>query len=494
MSSSTKSRADRRIEHATDTPPPAPGRPPEPPAKLARDGVREGGSDPRAAAPAPPRSHRVAWVVVTLIVLALGAAFVMHQRSQAKVAAGQAAPGADGERGPARAGRSGAAGGDRVVPVLVSAVARRDVPITVEGLGSVVAFQTVNIRTQVDGRLDRVAFREGQAVKRGDLLAQVDPRPFAIQLHTAEAALARDQAQLQGAELNLKRYEAVVTQKLIPQQQVDDQRALTEQLRGTIQSDQAQIESAKLQLVYARIVSPIDGVTGIRLVDAGNLVHAADASGIVVVTQLDPIAILFTLPQDELPRVVQSQAAGPPVVEALSRDGDKPLGTGTLSLVDNQINQNTATIRLKAIFPNPAHTLWPNQFVKTRLRLAVKKGALVVPAAAVQRGPQGTFVYVVGEDGKAAVKPIQVDTIEGADALLAGGLDAGDRVVTEGQNQLRPGARVSVRQPGRDGDGGGAAGAGGTGAGHSGGGKRGGSGKRGDGSAGPGAGAKRPPQ
>ncbi len=456
--SSTKSRADRRVEHRTDQPGVTPVRGADTASDSGQDSMRDPTHETGPVETRPPARHsRVVWTIAIVIVLALIGAFVMHQRSQSKTAGATATAGADGERGSAKGGR-GAAAGDRAIPVLVVPVARRDVPITTEGLGSVVAFKTVNVRTQVDGRLDRVAFREGQAVKRGDLLAQVDPRPFEIQLHQAEAALARDTAQLSGAELNLKRYEAVVTQRLIPQQQVDDQRALVDQLKGTVQSDQAQIENAKLQLVYARISSPIDGVTGIRLVDAGNIVHAADQTAIVVVTQLDPIAILFTLPQDELPRVVQSQSSGAPLVEALSQDGSKVIGSGQLELVDNQINQNTATIRLKAIFPNPSHSLWPNQFVKTRLRLGVKKAALVVPAAAVQRGPQGTFVYVVtGDNGdnKVQVKTVQIDTIEGPDALIAKGLDASDRVVTEGQNQLRPDARVTVRQPNSGGDGGG---------------------------------------
>ncbi len=463
---STKSRADRKVEpsadHRTDAA-----------QDSLRDPTHETGPQPAVDTPTPARSGRTAWVVAIVVLLAAGGAYVLHRRSQAKTESATATAGTDGERGSARGGRGAAGGADRAIPVLVVPVMKRDVPITTEGLGSVIAYKTVNVRTQVDGRLDRVAFKEGQAVKRGDLLAQVDPRPFEIQLHQAEAALARDTAQLSGAELNLKRYEAVVTQRLIPQQQVDDQRALVDQLKGTVQSDQAQIENAKLQLVYARISSPIDGVTGIRLVDAGNIVHAADQTAIVVVTQLDPIAILFTLPQDELPRVVQSQSSGAPLVEALSQDGSKVIGSGQLELVDNQINQNTATIRLKAIFPNPSHSLWPNQFVKTRLRLGIKKGALVIPAAAVQRGPQGTFVYVVTEDGKAQVKQVQVDTIEGADALIAKGIDAGDKVVTEGQNQLRPDARVTVRQPNTGGDGGGD-----SGAAHPGGGKRAGSKKQ----------------
>ncbi|HET6147588.1 MAG TPA: efflux RND transporter periplasmic adaptor subunit [Polyangia bacterium] len=429
-------------------------------------------------------ARRAVWLVAGAILLALAAAFILRQRAQrnasaaapASASASASATAAESDR-PSRGGRSGAGGADRVVPVLVTPAARRDVPISVEGLGTVTAYQTVNVRTQVDGRLDRVNFKEGQAVKRGDLLAQVDSRPFTIQLHTAEAALARDQAQLLGAELNLRRYEAVVAQKLIPQQQVDDQRALTEQLKGTIRADQAQIENARLQLAYARITSPIDGVTGIRLVDQGNVVHAGDASAIVVVTQLDPIAVLFTLPQDDLARVVRAQVASKPVVEILTRDGDQPLAAGELVLIDNQINQNTATLRLKAVFANPRHQLWPNQFVKTRLQLEVRKGVLVVPAAAVQRGPQGTFVYTVGADDKAVMRTVQVDTIAGADALLSGGLEAGDRVIIEGQSQLRPGARVSVRQPGGDATAEAGAGGGGAGAG-AGGGKRGGGGQR----------------
>jgi multidrug efflux system membrane fusion protein len=340
------------------------------------------------------------------------------------------------------------AGADKPVPVLLAKATTRDVPLTLEGLGTVTAYKTVNVRPQVDGRLDKVAFREGQAVKHGEVIAQIDPRPFEIQLHTAEAALARDSAQLRGAERDLVRYEAVVTKQLIPQQQVDDQRATVEQLRGAVQGDLAQIENAKLQLDYARIKSPLDGVTGVRQVDPGNLVHATDTTGIVVITQLDPIAVLFTLPQDDLPRVAlaQSQAASSLVVEAYARDATgKPLATGTLEVVDNQINTATATIRCKAIFPNPHHVLWPNQFVKARLELAVRKGALVIPAVAVQRGPQGPFVYVVGKGDTAETRAVTVDVLEGDQAILSKGVGAGEAVVIEGQNQLRPGAKIVAR-------------------------------------------------
>jgi multidrug efflux system membrane fusion protein len=342
--------------------------------------------------------------------------------------------------------------------VLLAHAATRDVPVTLEGLGTVTAYKTVNVRPQVDGRLDHVVFREGQFVKRGDLLAQIDPRPFEIQLHAAEAALARDSAQLRGAERDLMRYEAVVAKQLIPQQQVDDQRATVEQLRGATQGDQAQIENAKLQLDYARIKSPIDGVTGVRQVDQGNIVHAADATGVVIVTQIDPIAVIFTLPQDDLPRIAAAQGrSGELAVSALSRDGTQALATGKLEVIDNQINTTTATVRLKAIFPNPKHMLWPNQFVKARLAIDVRRGVLVVPAVAVQRGPQGTFAYVVGAGDVAESRPVTVELIEGDQAIISRGLAPGDAVVIEGQNQLRPGAKVVPR----GGEGGGAGGGGG---------------------------------
>jgi multidrug efflux system membrane fusion protein len=342
-------------------------------------------------------------------------------------------------------GGKGAAGADRPVPVALADAVTRDVPIYLDGLGTVTAYKTVNVRTQVDGRLDRVTFREGQRVKPGEVLAEVDPRPFQILLHQGEAALTRDQAQLDGAKRNLARYEAVGGQHLLAQQQIDDQRALVEQLTRSVMSDQASIENARLQLDYAKIKSPIDGLTGVRQVDPGNIVHAADQTSIVVVTQVDPIAVLFTLPQDDLTAVSQQQqAAGPLVVEAYNRDGSQSLAVGRLELIDNQINQGTATMRLKAIFPNPKLALWPNQFVKARLRLTVRKGALVIPAVAVQRGPQGTFVFVANGD-RAEVRDVTVERFEGEDALIAKGLAPGEKVVREGQSQLRAGSKLAVR-------------------------------------------------
>ncbi len=335
----------------------------------------------------------------------------------------------------------------RAVPVIAATVASQDVPIYLEGLGNVVAYQTVTVHTQVDGRLDRVLFREGQSVKKGDLLAQVDPRPFVIQQHQAEGSLARDQAALKDGLLTLQRDRTLLERQLTMQQQVDDQEAVVAQAKGALEMDRAQIDNAKLQQDYARITAPIDGVTGLRQVDQGNLVHAADPGGIVVITQVDPIAVVFTLPEDDLTRVAQQLRKAPLDVEAWSRDGAQRLGLGKLALIDNQINQATATMRLKAIFENPEHALWPNQFVKVRLRLTTRPNALVVPATVVQRGPQGTFAYVIDAQDVVQPRPIEVDALVGDLAIVAKGLSAGERVVADGQNLIRPGSHVQIRGP-----------------------------------------------
>ena len=332
----------------------------------------------------------------------------------------------------------------RPIPVVVAQATQRDVPVFLDGLGNAVPLITVTVRPQVDGPLTAVLFQEGQQVKKGDLLARIDPRPFTIQLHQAQAALARDQAQAKNAKVNLTRYIALHDQGLATQEQLDDQRATAEQLAGTTQADQAQIENAQLQLAYTEVRSPVDGVTGVRQVDQGNVVHAADPNGIVVVTQLDPMAIVFTLPQDNLPQINQ-EIAGGLSIEAYSRDGDRLLGKGKLTLVDNQVSLTTATVRLKGVVPNPDKALWPNEFVRARLLLATRAGVLSIPAPAVQRGPQGTFVYVVQPDQTAALRTIEVDTVQDQWAIVKRGLQAGDRVVVEGQNQLRPGAKVALR-------------------------------------------------
>jgi multidrug efflux system membrane fusion protein len=337
---------------------------------------------------------------------------------------------------------------ERVIPVVTATVDRKDVPIFLEGLGNVIAYKTVTVHTQVDGRLDKVLFTEGQKVKRGEAVAQIDPRPFQIQLHQAEGALARDSSQLQDNKINFERFQTLRDQKLVSQQQVDDARAAMGNFAGSIEIDKAQIEQARLNLEYARITSPIDGVTGVRLVDPGNIVHPADATGIVVITQLDPIAVLFTLPEDNLPAVMDELTQRPLKVEAWSRDGAKQLAEGTVQLIDNAINQATATMRMKALFKNDPLKLWPNQFVKTRLLLTTRQNALVVPATAIQRGPKGVFVYVVDPKNQTAqMQTVEIDLTQGEQAIIRKGLKAGDVVVTDGQNQLRPGAKVQTRAP-----------------------------------------------
>lgn len=324
----------------------------------------------------------------------------------------------------------------------------KDVPVYLDGLGTVAAALSVQVKAQVDGRLEQVLFKEGQEVKKGQVLAQIDARPFLAQLHQAQGALARDRAQLEAARRNLERNEALVKEKLVAVQQVDDQRAAVGQAEGQVQIDEAAVETAQLNVSYSRIASPLDGVTGIRQVDPGNLVHASDALGIVLVTQMNPIALLITVPADELPRVVQALARGPVPVEAYHRDGKTKLGQGEVALVDNQINTTTSTVRLKAVMENAQRLLWPNQFVKAKVLLETRKGALVVPSTAVQRGPQGAFVYVVGQDRSAAVRPVEVGAAADVLSIITRGLSAGETVVVDGQNQLRPGAKVEPRQTG----------------------------------------------
>jgi len=342
-------------------------------------------------------------------------------------------------------------GNDRVVPVQVALVEQKDLPIWLEGLGTVAALQQVTVRAQVDGRLDKVLFTEGQPVKQGEVLAQIDPRPFMVQLHTAEGALARDQAQLLIATRNHDRYRGLHEQKLVAQQQVDEIAGQVAQFEGAVKIDRAQVESARLQLDYAQVKAPLAGITGVRLVDAGNLVKASDATGLVVITTIDPAAVLFTVPQDRLSNVAAALARGDVPVEVWNRDGTERLSIGKLAVLDNQINQATATLRLKAFAPNPSRVLWPNAFVKARMLVETRTGALVIPAVAIQRGPQGSYVYLVAPDPKgqstAVMRPVTVSLLTGDQAIIAAGLEVGDKVVVEGQSQLRPGGRVEPVKP-----------------------------------------------
>jgi multidrug efflux system membrane fusion protein len=331
------------------------------------------------------------------------------------------------------------------VPVSVAPVLKQDVPIILTGLGTVQAYNTVTLKTRVDGQIMTVNFREGQEVRKGQLLAVIDPRPYEVALETARANLARDQAQLNTARANLARSKALLAAGVVAQQDFDTQEASAGQFAGTVQADQAAIDNAKLNLVYTRITSPLDGRVGLRLIDPGNMVHAADTTGMLVVTQMRPIAVLFTLPEDQLPEVLTQSHRGTLQVQAFSRDDQTVLATGKLETVDNQIDVTTGTAKLKAVFDNKDGALWPNQFVNIHLQISTAKDAIVVPMAAIQRGPDGSLAYVVGDDKKITVQPVTIALTQGNTALISSGLQAGQLVVTEGQDKLQAGSLVSPK-------------------------------------------------
>lgn len=331
------------------------------------------------------------------------------------------------------------------VPVQVAAVGTADVPMLLDGLGTVQAYNTVTVRARVDGELQQVLFTEGQVVHAGDVLARIDPRPFQAALDQAVAKKAQDEAQLANAQRDLQRYMQLASGDAVSRQQRDTQRSLVEQFQAAIAGDQAQIDNARTQLGYATITSPIDGVTGIRLLDQGNIVHATDTGGLVVITQVQPIAVIFSLPTANLPEIRRAMAAGPLTVRVL--DGQSVLAEGQLALVDNRIDQATGTVRLKAVFPNADSALWPGQYVDARLQLQIEQGVPTVPSSAIQRGPDGSFVYVVRPDRTVAVQPVRVRRYANQLAVIDDGLELGAQVVTAGQYRLAPGARIEVQQP-----------------------------------------------
>jgi len=335
-------------------------------------------------------------------------------------------------------------GNNAAISVGVTTTQKRDVPYYLTGLGSVTAFYTVTIHTRVDGEIMKVYFREGQFVHAGDVLVEIDPRPFQVALDQAEGQLAKDQASQNDAKVDLSRYQQLWQEGVIPRQQLDSQQETVGQYDGAIKSDQAQIDNAKLQLTYSRVTSPIDGRVGLRLVDPGNIVHAADTNGILVITQVQPIAVIFTLPEDNLPEVVAEMKKRQLLVEAYNRDNNMKLGQGVLLTLDNQIDQTTGTIKLKSQFDNRDQTLWPNQFVNIRLFLNVRKDAIVIPTAALQSGAQGPFVYVVSSGNQAQVRSIQTEFSEGNISVIREGLNEGEEVVVDGQDKLQSGATVSA--------------------------------------------------
>jgi multidrug efflux system membrane fusion protein len=342
------------------------------------------------------------------------------------------------------AGRQGRGQGQQSVPVSVAKAERRDLPIVLTGLGSIEAFNTVTIKSRIDGQLVQVAFKEGQEVKKGDLLAVIDPRPYEVQLSQAQANLFKDQSALKDAQLNLQRFQDLYKEGVISRQQLDTQGSQTGQLEGAVRADQAQIDNVKLQLVYTRITAPVSGRVGLRLVDIGNIVHASDPNGLLVLTQLQPIAALFTLPEDNLPNVARYMRDRPLQVEAYSRDDQTKLATGTLTTIDNQIDATTGTGKLKAVFDNRDHSLWPNQFVNVHLLLEVRKNNTVVPIAAIQRGPQGTYVFTVKPDNTADMRPVSVAFTVGNFAAIDRGINIGEDVVTDGQDKLQAGTHIEL--------------------------------------------------
>jgi multidrug efflux system membrane fusion protein len=342
-------------------------------------------------------------------------------------------------------GKAQAAGPARAVSVAIAPVQKQDVPVYLSGLGSVTAFNTANIKSRVDGQIMKVNFREGQDVHQGELLIEIDSRPFQVQVEQLQAQLFRDQAQLRDARLNLERFTALIPSGSIAQQQVDTQRALVDQLDGTVRNDQAQIDSAKLNITYCHITAPFGGRIGLRQVDPGNIVHASDATPMLILTQLQPIAVIFTLPEDLLPRVSQQMRRGSLEVDAFSRDDQTKLATGKLLTIDNQIDPSTGTAKLKAVFDNKNEKLWPNQFVNADLLVETRKNSTVVPTAAVLRGPQGAYVYTVNPDKTVQDKAVTISLTQGDVTIVADGVNPGETVVTDGQDKLQRGSRIEPR-------------------------------------------------
>ncbi len=339
------------------------------------------------------------------------------------------------------------AAGPRSISVAVATVQKQDVPVYLTGLGAVTAFNTANIKSRVDGQIMKVNFVEGQFVHEGDLLIEIDARPYQVQLEQMEAQLFKDQASLRDAKLNYDRYVALIPSGSIAQQQVDTQKATVDQLEGQVRTDQAQIDNAKLQIVYCHITAPFSGRVGLRQVDPGNIIHATDTNPMLILTQLQPIAVIFTLPESYLPEIVQHMKNSTLVVDALDEFKKNKLATGKLLTIDNEIDPTTGTAKLKAVFDNRDNQLWPNQFVNVNLLLETRKNSTVVPTAAILRGPQGTFVYQMNADKTVEDKPVTVALTEGNTTVITDGLNPGDIVVTDGQDKLQRGSSVEPRSP-----------------------------------------------
>jgi len=422
----------------------------------ARPMAREVGvpAEPQAepATADPPRRSVWPWLIALLLAAAAAWAgwryYAEKNAAPATDATASAGAQREGARGPRFGPGAGGARGDgppRPVPVGAATARKGDIPVVLNALGSVSPLRTVTVKSLVGGQLLRVHFKEGQMVKAGDLLAEIDPRPFQVQLQQAQGQLARDEALLANARIDLDRYRTLLAQDSIAKQQVDAQASLVAQLEGTVKTDRAAVANAQLQLTYSRITAPVDGRVGLRQVDPGNIVGTNDANGIIVITQLQPINVLFTLPQDALPQVLARYASGEKLpVEAWDRELKNRLATGTLASIDNVIDPATGTVKLKAEFANKENRLFPNQFVNVRVGLDTERDATIVPSAAIQRGAQGTFVYVVGPDNAVSLRQVVLGPGDGGDIAVAKGLQPGDIVVTDGVDRLREGTKVEL--------------------------------------------------
>src|SRR5262245_44399538 len=401
----------------------------------------------------PGRRARGRWLLILIILGGIGyGGYRLWRTSRLAAADATTARTSDNTGGRGRGGRNGRGAGGRAAVITIPA-RKVDMPVYLRGLGNAVASNTVTVRSRVDGQLVKVAFKEGDFVKKDDLLAEIDKRPFEVQLAQAKGQLARDQALLQSAKTEQSRNQLLLDKGLIPKQQFDIQTASVGQYEGAIQADQAAIDNANLQITYSRIPAPLSGQIGLRLVDEGNIIRAADPSGIVVITQVQPISVLFSIPEDSLGDVLKKLRAGQKLrVEAWDHDDSKKIADGVLLTADNQIDATTGTSKLKAVFDNKNNALYPNQFVNVRLLVDVLKNVVVVPAATIQRGSQGTFVYVVTENQTAELHPVTIKNTESNDVALASGVEPGEMVVLEGMDKVQDGARVDVQVPGQTGD------------------------------------------
>jgi multidrug efflux system membrane fusion protein len=379
------------------------------------------------------------WPWLVLLVIVAGGFWYYRGRNSQADAAGA------GGKGPG--GAAMGAPGSFVVPVVVVTATKGDLPVFLNGLGNVTAFNTVTVRSRVDGQIVKINFTEGQYVKEGDSLVEIDPRPYQVQLEQAEGQLAKDQAQLRDVQVDYGRFKLLFQEGVIPQQQLDTQQAQVGTFEGAIKADNATIDNAKLQIMYSHITAPISGRVGLRLVDMGNMVHATDTNGLLVITQLQPIATLFSLPQDQLPQVMARMKKGAPIsVEAYDRDNTTKLATGKLLTIDNQIDITTGTYKLKAVFDNARNELFPNQFVNVHLLVDTRKSVVLVPTTAILRGPQGTYVFAVGSDSTVKIHIVSLVETNGNITGVSSGLVAGDVVVTDGQDKLQDGSKVEPRQ------------------------------------------------